>query len=91
MKKIRLSGDFHLELFATEPDVVDPVEMAFDENGRVYVAEMRDYPDDPPAGKPAARLWCGRGAGATPAAQMPSCFASRPRILSLAQFTMTSK
>src|SRR6185436_10053415 len=28
-------------------------EMAFDENGRIYVAEMVDYPDDPPAGKPA--------------------------------------
>jgi hypothetical protein len=26
--------------------------MAFDENGKIYVAEMIDYPDDPPPGKP---------------------------------------
>ena len=30
---------------------MSPVEMAFDENGKVYVAEMMDYPEDPPAGK----------------------------------------
>src|SRR5262245_22561156 len=53
LKSFHLSEDFHIELFAAEPQVVDPVEMAFDENGRVYVAEMLDYPDDPPPGKPA--------------------------------------
>ncbi len=49
---IRLSEDFQVELFATEPNVVDPVDMAWDENGKIYVAEMLDYPDDPPPGKP---------------------------------------
>ncbi len=34
---------FHVELMAAEPLVVDPVAMAFDENGRLYVVEMRDY------------------------------------------------
>ena len=53
LKTMRLSDDFHVELFAAEPDVMSPVEMAFDENGNIYVAEMMDYPDDPPAGKPA--------------------------------------
>ncbi|HTM51310.1 MAG TPA: PVC-type heme-binding CxxCH protein [Bryobacteraceae bacterium] len=53
LKSFHLSEDFRLELFAAEPQVVDPVEMAFDENGRVYVAEMLDYPEDPPPGKPA--------------------------------------
>lgn len=53
LESFRLSEDFHTELFLAEPDVVDPVEVAFDEDGRVYVAEMIDYPDDPPAGKPA--------------------------------------
>ena len=53
LKSMRLSEDFHVELFASEPDVMSPVEMAFDENGNIYVAEMMDYPDDPPAGKPA--------------------------------------
>ena len=52
LKSFHLSEDFHVELFATEPNVVDPVDMAFDENGRIYVAEMIDYPDDPPPGKP---------------------------------------
>ena len=32
---------------------MSPVEMAFDENGKIYVAEMMDYPEDPPPGKPA--------------------------------------
>src|SRR5580692_8835761 len=53
MKAMRLSDDFHVELFASEPDVMSPVEMAFDENGKIYVAEMLDYPNDPPPGKPA--------------------------------------
>jgi putative membrane-bound dehydrogenase-like protein len=34
---------FQLELVAAEPLVVDPVAMAFDEDGRLYVVEMRDY------------------------------------------------
>ncbi|MFN0068627.1 MAG: PVC-type heme-binding CxxCH protein, partial [Limisphaerales bacterium] len=34
-----------LSLFAREPDVVDPVALCFDEFGRAYVAEMRDYPN----------------------------------------------
>ena len=53
LKAIRMNGDFHVELFASEPEVMSPVEMFFDENGRVYVAEMMDYPEDPPPGKPA--------------------------------------
>jgi len=52
LKAMQLSEDFRVELFAAEPDVVDPVDLAFDEFGRVYVAEMLDYPDDPPAGQP---------------------------------------
>src|SRR5262249_31871412 len=53
LKSMRLSEDFHVELFASEPQVMSPVEMVFDDAGRIYVAEMMDYPDDPPAGKPA--------------------------------------
>src|SRR6266550_8047385 len=53
LKSFILSEDFHVDLVAAEPQVFDPVEMAFDENGRIYVAEMLDYPDDPPPGKPA--------------------------------------
>jgi len=53
LQSFHLSEDFHVELFAAEPNVIDPVDMAFDENGRIYVAEMIDYPDDPAPGKPA--------------------------------------
>jgi putative membrane-bound dehydrogenase-like protein len=40
-----LPRGLHAELVACEPDVVDPVAMAFDENGRLFVAEMRGYPN----------------------------------------------
>lgn len=53
LQSFRLSDDFRIELFVSEPQVLSPVEMVFDENGRIYVAEMLDYPEDPPPGKPA--------------------------------------
>ena len=52
IKAMHIHGDLHVELFVSEPDVISPVEMAFEETGKIYVAEMLDYPDDPPAGKP---------------------------------------
>jgi putative membrane-bound dehydrogenase-like protein len=50
LKTFRLPTEFRIELFAAEPLVVDPVCIAFDEDGRCYVAEMRDYPSAPPLG-----------------------------------------
>lgn len=44
--------DLKIELAAAEPEVVDPVAIRFDERGRMWVAEMRDYPLGPPAGEP---------------------------------------
>src|SRR6516164_6259429 len=41
----KLLPGFRAELVACEPDVVDPVAIAFDESGRLYVAEMRGYPN----------------------------------------------
>jgi putative membrane-bound dehydrogenase-like protein len=41
----RVPKGFRVELVAAEPDVVDPVAMAFDENGRLFVCEMRGYPN----------------------------------------------
>src|SRR5260221_10310769 len=35
---------FHMDLLAAEPMVASPVAMAYDEDGRCYVAEMVDYP-----------------------------------------------
>src|SRR5262249_53479501 len=36
---------FKVELVASEPDVIDPVAFAFDEDGRLFVAEMIGYPN----------------------------------------------
>lgn len=44
LKKFELRDGFRIELFAAEPNVMDPVEMVFDENGNAFVAEMPDYP-----------------------------------------------
>ncbi|MBM3845040.1 MAG: dehydrogenase, partial [Verrucomicrobia bacterium] len=33
-----------IQIFASEPQVVDPVALCFDESNRCYVVEMRDYP-----------------------------------------------
>jgi len=39
----KIKPGFQIELAAAEPLVVSPVAMAFDENGRLFVVEMRDY------------------------------------------------
>jgi putative membrane-bound dehydrogenase-like protein len=38
-------SELRIEPAATEPNVVDPVSVTWDEDGRMYVVEMRDYPD----------------------------------------------
>ena len=43
MKTFQVKKGFHLEIAAAEPLVLDPIEMCFDENGRLFVVEMRDY------------------------------------------------
>ncbi len=48
-----LEPGYRLDLVAAEPLVQDPVAIAFDERGRLYVAENRGYPD-PLEGEPAA-------------------------------------
>src|SRR2546429_8923756 len=52
LQSFRLPDVLRIELFASEPYVVYPVKIAFDEAGRAYVAEMRDYPEDPHPGQP---------------------------------------
>ena len=51
LKSLRIGDQFKVELFAAEPHVVDPVELIFDERGQAFVAEMLDYPFDPPPGE----------------------------------------
>ncbi len=50
LETFQIVDGFRVELFAAEPYVIDPVEIAFDENGGVYVAEVGDNPEDPPPG-----------------------------------------
>lgn len=45
-------SELKIELAAAEPEVVDPVAIRFDELGRMWVVEMRDYPLGPPPGEP---------------------------------------
>lgn len=53
LKRIQLDGDYEVQLVAAEPLVLDPVECTWDAQGRMYVADMRDYPLGPPnAGDP---------------------------------------
>jgi putative membrane-bound dehydrogenase-like protein len=40
----RTRDGFRMELLAAEPLVIDPVAAAYDEDGRLYVVEMSDYP-----------------------------------------------
>src|SRR4051794_17219222 len=43
LKTFQVRKGFHIELVASEPLVVDPIAMSFDEDGRLFVIEMRDY------------------------------------------------
>ena len=52
LKTFRLAPGYRLQLVASEPQVVDPVDLAFDENGRLFVAEMIDYPYGDAEGNP---------------------------------------
>ncbi len=44
LKSFQLEVGFQLELVAHEPSVKDPVAAVYDEDGRLYVCEMGDYP-----------------------------------------------
>ncbi len=52
MKFVQVPAEFTLDLFATEPDIVKPIAFAFDERGRMWIAETIDYPNEPLAGNP---------------------------------------
>lgn len=40
----QVPADFEMQLFVAEPDIVKPIYMAWDERGRAWVVEARDYP-----------------------------------------------
>ncbi|MEX2671070.1 MAG: PVC-type heme-binding CxxCH protein [Phycisphaeraceae bacterium] len=41
-----LPAGFELQLFAAEPDIRKPIAMAWDERGRLWIAETQDYPNE---------------------------------------------
>src|SRR5262245_35900873 len=51
-------SSLRIELATAEPQVIDPVAIRFDEDGRMWVVEMRDYPLGNPerGGAPLSRI-----------------------------------
>ena len=55
--KIMLPPGFEARLFASEPEVVNPVAMTWDERGRLWVLELYEYPKGAaPGAKPRDRI-----------------------------------
>ena len=52
LKAFETEPGFTVELVAAEPLTIDPVALTFDERGRLFVAEDRDYPTGSPDGRP---------------------------------------
>lgn len=52
LQQFRLAPGLRIELAAAEPEIESPVAMAFDEDGKLWVVEMRDYPNGPAPGRP---------------------------------------
>ncbi|MCC6511690.1 MAG: hypothetical protein IT423_21500 [Pirellulaceae bacterium] len=48
IKKMTVPDGFRVELVAAEPDLLNPVAMAFDERGRIWVTESFEYPRHEP-------------------------------------------
>src|SRR3990172_2049090 len=51
LRRFMVPDEFEVKLFAAEPDVINPIAMAFDERGRVYVLECYEYPTGAPKGQ----------------------------------------
>ena len=49
LRSFETQDGFQMQLVAREPLVNDPIAAAFDENGNLFVCEMRDYPYKPRA------------------------------------------
>lgn len=57
LKWFQLDDGLRIEIAAAEPEVVDPVTVRFDEDGRMWVAEYCDYPNGPAGGgQPLSRI-----------------------------------
>jgi putative membrane-bound dehydrogenase-like protein len=47
----QLPADLEIQLVACEPHVLDPVHIAWDSSGKMFVCEMGDYPQEPAGGQ----------------------------------------
>jgi putative membrane-bound dehydrogenase-like protein len=57
LRHFQLDAGLKIELAAAEPQVIDPVSVRFDERGRMWVVQMRDYPHGPAEGQaPQSRI-----------------------------------
>src|SRR5687768_2747824 len=43
-KAMTVPEGFRVEVFASEPEIVNPVSMTFDEKGRIWITESLEYP-----------------------------------------------
>src|SRR6266699_1228915 len=50
-RKFKVPPGFEVRLFASEPEVVNPVAMTWDERGRLWVLELYEYPKGAPKGQ----------------------------------------
>lgn len=50
-KRFKVPPGFEVRLFASEPEVVNPVAMTWDERGRLWVVEFYEYPMGAPPGQ----------------------------------------
>jgi putative membrane-bound dehydrogenase-like protein len=46
MKLVQIPVGFELQLFASEPMIINPISMTWDERGRLFVIETTDYPNE---------------------------------------------
>lgn len=46
MKHLQVPVDFDISLFASEPNVMHPIALSWDEKGRLYVLITKDYPNE---------------------------------------------
>jgi putative membrane-bound dehydrogenase-like protein len=46
MKHLATFPEFEVNLFASEPEIIKPIWLAWDERGRLWIAETLDYPNE---------------------------------------------
>src|SRR5262245_32959761 len=47
LSKMTVPDGFTVELVASEPDVVNPIALSFDDRGRIWITESVEYPRKP--------------------------------------------